>query len=139
MKHATKKSLNRLCYNIIGAAIDVHKVLGPGLLEQVYEICLEFELLKRGYKVERQRVVPINYKGIDLETNLRFDLLVDDSVVVEIKAVEHLHPVFESQILTYMHLLEKPKGILINFFCSNIFKEGQKTFVNEIFRALPEE
>ena len=74
-----------------------------------------------------------------LEANLRYDLLVEDSILLELKAVEVLHPVFEAQLLTYMYLLEKPKGILFNFYCTNIFKEGQKTFVNDIFRALPKD
>ena len=139
MKNVTKKSLNHLCYQIIGAAIEVHKLLGPGLLEQVYETCLEHELLRRNLKVTRQKSVPINYKGLSLEANLRYDLLIEDCVVVELKAVEILHPIFEAQIMTYMRLLGKPKGIILNFNCTNIYKEGQKTFVNEFYRMLPEE
>ncbi len=137
MYHLTQNFLNDLTYQIIGAAIDVHKELGPGLLEQVYESCLVFELQQRHLKVDRQQVVPINYKGMLLEANLRCDLLVEDSIVLELKTVEVIHPVFEAQLMTYMYLLEKPKGILLNFFCTNIFKEGQKTFVNDFFRALP--
>ena len=139
MKHVTKKSLNHLCYQIIGAAIEVHKLLGPGLLEQVYETCLEHELLRRNLTVTRQKSVPIGYKGLSLDAKLRYDLLIEDLVVIELKAVEVLHPLFEAQLMTYMSLLEKPKGIILNFCCTNIYKEGQKTIVNEFYRMLPEE
>lgn len=81
----------------------------------------------------------MNYKGIDIETELRCDLLVDDAVVLELKSVEALAPIHEAQLLTYMKLLKKPKGILINFNCTNLFKEGQRTFVNEYFRTIPDE
>jgi GxxExxY protein len=84
-------------------------------------------------------VVPVNYRGLELDAELRCDILVDDAIVVEIKAVDAIAPVFEAQLLTYMKLLKKPKGILINFNCANLFKEGQKTYVNEFFRELPEE
>lgn len=134
----TKKILKDLTYQIIGSAIEVHKALGPGLLESVYHKCLKQELSLRKLSYKSELIVPVNYKGIELYADLRCDLLVEDLIVVEIKAVESLIPVFESQILTYMNLLEKPKGILINFFCSNLFKDGQKTFVNELFRELPE-
>lgn len=88
---------------------------------------------------ERQRAVPLNYKGVDVEADLRFDVLVEDSLIVELKTVECLAPIHEAILLTYMRMLEKLKGILINFHCVNIFKEGQKTFVNEWFRNLQEE
>lgn len=84
-------------------------------------------------------LVTVSYKGIDLDTELRCDLLVENTIVVELKAVDAIAPIHEAQLLTYMKLLEKPKGILINFNCANLFKEGQKTFVNELFRCLPEE
>ena len=134
----TKSHLNQLTFKIIGAAIEVHKSLGPGLLEQVYAVCMEHELKKRGMRVLKQQVIPVIYKDTLLDANLRYDLLVNDCIVVELKAVEALHPVFEAQVMTYMTLLKVPKGILINFFCTNIFKEGQKTFVNEYFKALPD-
>jgi GxxExxY protein len=135
----TKKYLNELTYQIIGAAIEVHKELGPGLLESVYHRCLKQELFLRKIKFYSEQVVPVNYKGIELDAELRCDLIIQDAIVVELKSVEALSPIFEAQILTYMKLLQKPKGILINFNCINIFKEGQKTFVNELFRELPEE
>ena len=139
MNRLTKKSVNEITYKIIGAAIEVHKNLGPGLLEQAYELCLEHELQVRGLKIERQQSVPVIYKGLILESKLRYDLLVEDCVLVELKAVAMMHAVFEAQLMTYMKLLKKPKGVLLNFFCTNIFKEGQYTFVNEFFRVLPDE
>ena len=135
----TKKELDELTYKIIGAAIEVHKALGPGLLESVYHKCLKQELTLRDLSFVSELLVPVHYKGIDVDTELRCDFLVENKVVVELKAVEAIAPVFEAQVLTYMKLLEKPKGILINFYCTNLFKEGQKTFVNEYFRNLPEE
>lgn len=135
----TKKYLNELTYQIIGAAIEVHKELGPGLLESVYHKCLKRELFLQKIKFYSEQVVPVNYKGIELDAELRCDLIIDDAIVVELKSVEALSPIFEAQILTYMKLLQKPKGILLNFNCVNIFKEGQKTFVNELFRELPGE
>lgn len=138
MKQLTKKYLNELTRIIIGAAITVHKELGPGLLEKVYETCLIHELKLQGLKIQHQQAVPIIYKGIKLDAELRYDILVEDCIVVELKAVTTLLPVFEAQTMTYMTLLRIPKGILINFTCKNIFYEGQKTFVNELFRRLPD-
>jgi GxxExxY protein len=135
----TKKELDELTYRIIGAAIDVHKTLGPGLLESVYHKCLKQEFLLRDLSFVSEFLVPVHYKGIEVDTELRCDFLVEDKIVVELKAVELIAPVFEAQTLTYMRLLEKPKGILINFCCANLFKEGQRTFVNDYFRNLPEE
>jgi len=135
----TQKHLNDLTYKIIGAAIEVHKNLGPGLLEKVYEKCLTKELIDLGFKVDFQKSIPLNYKGIDIEAELRFDLMVNEEIIVEIKSVESFHPLFDAQLLTYMKLFEKPKGILLNFNVVNIFKEGQKTFVNEYYKKLPKE
>jgi GxxExxY protein len=84
-----------------------------------------------------QLITPVNYKGVILGADLRLDVLVEDLIIVELKAIDGILPVHEAQLLTYMKLLQKPKGILINFNCSNIFKEGQKTFVNEYYSALP--
>lgn len=81
----------------------------------------------------------LNYKGLEVETELRYDVSVEDTLVVELKAIEGFLPVHEAILLTYMRMVEKPKGILINFHCVNIFKEGQKTLVNELFRGLPDE
>ncbi len=93
----------------------------------------------KGLKYNSQVYVPINYKGQSLDTELRLDVLVEDIIVVELKAVEALHPLYDAQLLTYMKLLRKPKGLLINFNCTNIFKEGQKTMVNELYADLPKQ
>lgn len=135
----TKKFLDDLTYKIIGTAIEVHKDLGPGLLESVYQKCLKQEFFLRELRYSSELLVPVQYKGVEMDTELRCDFLVEDSIVVELKAVDALAPVHEAQILTYMKLLQKPKGILINFNCANLFKEGQRTFVNELFRKLPDQ
>lgn len=135
----TQKLINDLTYKIIGYAIEVHKELGPGLLESVYESCMAHILIKNGHSVKRQQNVPIIFRGITLETELRFDLMVDDLVIVEIKSVDALAPIFDAKLLTYMRFMEKPKGVLINFNCVNIFKEGQKTLVNNLYALLPKE
>lgn len=134
----TKNYLDELTYQIIGAAIEVHKALGPGLLESVYHKCLRQEFMIRNLNFSSEFLVPVEYKGVRVETDLRCDFLVESAIVVELKAVDVLAPVFEAQLLTYMKLLEKPKGILINFNCANLFKEGQRTYVNEYFRLLPD-
>lgn len=116
----TQKYVNQIAYDIVGCAIEVHKELGPGLLESIYEQCMIEELRTNGFNVSSQVPVPINYKGKQLKQDLRIDLLVDDLIVVELKAVEAMLPVFKAQLLTYLKLAEKPKGLLINFHCENI-------------------
>ena len=133
----TKKIVDDLSYRIIGAAIEVHKELGPGLLEKVYQECFAQELISSGLHVELEHRVPVVYKGLTLNVGLRCDLVVNNLIVVENKAVDHIMPIFTAQLMTYMRLLKLPKGILINFNCTNIFKEGQKTIVNELYRQLP--
>ena len=134
----TKKSITQLSYDIISCAIKVHKELGPGLLESIYEKCLKYELEKNGYKVSQQMRVPVIYDGIEMDMDLRLDLLVNDSIVIEIKAIEFILPVHEAQLITYMKLLKKPQGLLINFFSKSITK-GMEPFVNEFFRLLPDQ
>ena len=134
----TKKLLDGLTYTILGAAIEVHKQLGPGLLESVYEKCFLKELAIRGISAKSQIWVPLEYKGLEISTELRLDVLVKDLICVELKAIEDLMPIHDAVLLSYMKLLHKPKGILINFHCVNIFKEGQKTLVNDIFASLPD-
>ena len=135
----TKKYLNELTYKVIGCAIEVHKHLGPGLLESVYEKCFLRELNIRGMEYKNQIWVPLEYKGLLLDTELRLDVLVEDILCVELKAQEGLLPVHDAILLSYMQMLQKPKGILINFHSVNIFKDGQKTLVNNLFSELPEE
>jgi len=132
----SQKYLNDLTYALIGCAIEVHKELVPGLLESVYHKCYLAELSDRGIKFSSQLSVPVIYKGKQLDTELRLDVLAENIIIVELKAVEALHPLYDAQLLTYMKLLQKPKGLLINFNCTNIFKEGQKTMVNELFALL---
>jgi GxxExxY protein len=134
----TKKYLNDLTYKVIGCAIEVHKHLGPGLLESVYEKCFYKELELREISYKSQFWVPIHYKGINLEAPLRLDTLVEDILCVELKAQEDFLPIHDATLLSYMQLLQKPKGMLINFHCVNIFKEGQRTFVNNLFSSLPD-
>ena len=100
---------------VIGAAIRVHKTLGPGLLESVYETCLAHELVKAGLNVERQVDLPVVYDTVKLECGFRIDLLVENQVVVELKAVEKTQPIHEAQLMTYLRLSGKPVGLLINF------------------------
>ena len=133
----TQKYLNELTHTIIGAAIEVHKEIGPGLLESVYEKCLAHILKEKGLHLVTQQRVPLIFRGLHLDCDLRFDLMVEDSIIVEIKAVDGLLPIHEAQLLTYLKLLAKPKGILINFNCTNIFNEGQKTMVTELYASLP--
>ena len=106
---------NELTYQIRGAVWDVYNALGPGLLESVYEEALCYELEKRGLKVERQVEVPIAYKGNKLKTNLRLDMMVEDQVVIELKSVEALKPIFFKQTKTYLKLMNKHLGLLVNF------------------------
>jgi GxxExxY protein len=108
------------------------------LLESVYEKCLKYELEKNGFRVSQQMFIPVIYDNLEMDIDLRLDLLVNDSIVIELKTVENLLPVHEAQIITYMKLLKKPQGLLINFFTDNITK-SLKPFVNEYFRELPDE
>ncbi len=133
----TKKIVDDLSYCVVGAAIDIHKELGPGLLENIYEKCLVHLLEEQGLSVQTQLKVPVIFRGTELNADLRLDLLVENAIVVELKSVENLLPIHEAQLLTYLKLLEKPKGILIKFNCLNIFKEGQKTLVTKHYRDLP--
>ncbi|HOY29406.1 MAG TPA: GxxExxY protein [Flavobacteriales bacterium] len=109
MKH------NELSSLVIKSAITVHRELGPGLLESVYQVCLLAELKHSGLRVEQQLAVPITYKGQRLANDLRIDMLVEDRLIIEIKAVEELHPVHTAQLLTYLRLTNKKLGLLINF------------------------
>ena len=104
-----------LAYQIHGAVWDVYNVLGPGLLESIYEEALCYELQQRGLKVERQKPVPIIYKGITLSSNFRLDLLVEDQIILELKSTEEIKPVYFKQIKTYLRLLNKQLGFLVNF------------------------
>jgi GxxExxY protein len=110
-----KEELNRITQAIIGAAIEVHKHLGPGLLESAYEACTAFELAERGLLVEQQKPLPLLYKKVRLDCGYRLDLMVDEKVIVEIKAVDKLLPIHEAQLLSYLKLTRCKAGLLINF------------------------
>ncbi len=117
-----KEELNKITEEIIGAAIAVHRELGPGLLESAYEACLVFELIERGLKVERQRELPVTYKGVHIDCGYKLDLLVVDKVIVEIKAVEALIPVHDAQLISYLKLSGCKVGLLINFNVTQLTK-----------------
>jgi GxxExxY protein len=136
MPNITKSYLTDLTYQINGAAIEVHKFLGPGLLESVYHKCLKKELNLRGISFKTELLVPIVFKDLEIETDLRCDLFIENCIVLELKAIEIILPIHHAQLMTYMKLLESPKGILYNFHSVNLYKDGQKTFVNEYFRVL---
>ena|SRR5688572_11102096 len=133
----TQKYIDELTYIIIGCAIAVHKQLGPGLLESVYEKCFIRELELKGFNYMAQQKIPMNYKGIRFDAELRFDVMVENLIIVELKAIDGILPIHEATVLTYIKMLEKPKEIIFNFNCTNIFKEGQKTLVNQYYTALP--
>ena len=120
--------INQITEKIIGCAIQVHRNTGPGLLESVYEECLTFELLNAGLKVERQKPVPIIYKDIKLDCGYRIDILVEDTVIIELKTVDSFNTVHEAQILTYMKFKNKKIGLLINFNVSLLTK-GIKRYI----------
>ncbi len=133
----TKKLVNQIAYKIVGCAIEVHKELGPGLLESLYEECLIFELKNIGLKVtSQQQIIPV-YKGIECSSRLRFDILVEDLILVENKSTSGFSPIDQAQLLSYMNLLEKPKGLLINYNVLNITTEGLIPLVNKYFAKLP--
>jgi len=134
----SKAYLKDLTYQVNGAAIEVHKSLGAGLLESTYHRCMMHELNLRGISFQTEMLVPVSYKGMNIETNLRCDLFVENVLTVELKSVDKLMPIHEAQIMTYMKLLESPKGIIYNFNTVNLYTEGQKTYVNDLYRILPE-
>jgi GxxExxY protein len=125
-----KDRLDAITRRIIGAAIEVHRRLGPGLLESAYEACLAFELRNLGLKVEQQKPLPVLYKEVKLDCGYRMDLVVADAVLVEIKAVERLIPIHDAQLLSYLRLTNLHVGLLINFHV-RLLKNGVKRIVNE--------
>jgi GxxExxY protein len=114
-KMSEKEELNRITHTIIGAAIEVHKHLGPGLLESAYEACTAFELVERGLQVEQQKPLPLIYKSVRLDCGYRLDLLVEGKVIVEIKAIDKQLPIHEAQLLSYLKLTKCKAGLLLNF------------------------
>ncbi len=129
MGDRSRDELNELSGRIIEFAIDVHRELGPGLLEKAYEVCLMHELVRHGVKVFSQVELPITYQGIKLETGYRIDLLVDDSIIVELKTVDRLIPVHEAQLLSYLRMSDVRLGLLINFNVK-LLRDGIRRVVN---------
>ena len=129
-----KDRLDTLTAQIIGAAIAVHRELGPGLLESSYEACLTFELLQRGLSIERQKPLPLTYKNQRLDCGLRIDLLVEEAVVVEVKAIERFERVHVAQLMSYLKFADCRVGLLVNFNVALLARDGLKRVVN----AFPE-
>ena len=124
-----KEKLNQITDKIIGAAIKVHRALGPGLLESAYEACLVFELVEQGLKVERQKALPVVYRDVKLDCGYRMDIVVEQTVVVELKVVDCLIPIHKAQLLSYLRLADCKVGLLINFNVK-VLKEGIIRLVN---------
>jgi GxxExxY protein len=145
-----RKHLNDLSGKVIGACSEIHRELGPGLLESAYEECLAYELSKAGLRFERQRALPVRYKEMQLDCGYRLDFVVGGALIVELKAVTELHPIHEAQLLTYLKLDKKPLGLLINFnvptlkqgvkrvACGDLFKEetGGRAFAVRLVSLL---
>ncbi|CAD0001024.1 GxxExxY protein [Flavobacterium chungangense] len=127
----SRNKLDAITYKIIGLAIEVHKQLGPGLLESAYQECLFYEIANSGLIVEKQKVLPIVYKDIKLDHGYRIDLLIENTIVIELKTVEAFTDVHFAQILTYLKLGNYPLGLLINFD-SKILKNNIKRFINTL-------
>ncbi len=133
----TQQQIREISWNIVKAAIEVHQHLGPGLLESIYEDCLVQEIkMQFGYEVATQQQVPVHYKGVKVRRSLRLDVLVEDTIIVEVKSTDGNHAVHQAQLLTYMSLAEKPKGILINFNTKYVAKSSIH-LVNGFFANLP--
>ena len=125
----SRDELNEISGKIIEYSINVHKELGPGMLEGAYEICLMHELVRNGLSVERQVLLPIQYQGIKLDAGYRIDLLVENSVIIELKAIDRLLPVHEAQLLSYLRMSELRVGLLINFNV-RLLRDGVRRVVN---------
>jgi GxxExxY protein len=125
------QNVNSITQKIIGSAITVHKELGPGLLESSYEACMAYELARLNLKIERQKGLPVIYRGIKLDCGYRIDFLVEDRVILELKAVEKLEPIHEAQVLSYLKLSKCEVGLLINFNVK-LIKNGIRRFINKV-------
>jgi GxxExxY protein len=134
---ATKKYIDELTYEINSAMIEVHRHLGPGLLESVYQKCLKYEFKLRGIGHKSEVFIPIEYKEMPEEIDFRCDFLVGDIIIIELKAVSDISPISKAQLLNYMKLMAAPKGILVNFNVAVLMRDGYKTFVNEHYANLP--
>ena len=131
MTETKSRDINEITRKVIGAAIAVHRALGPGLLESAYEVCLAYELSDRGLKVERQKALPVKYREVFLDCGYRIDLLVEEEVVVELKAVERLEKIHEAQLLSYLKLSGSKVGLIINFNV-RVLKNGVRRMVLDL-------
>ena len=132
-----KEKLNQITEAVIGAAVDIHRTLGPGLLESAYEACLVFELVEHGLKIEQQKPLPVVYRGVKLDCGYRLDILIEESVIVEVKSIDQIAPVHKAQLLSYLKLSGCKVGLLINFNVK-VLKDGIVRMVNN-FPDAPEE
>ncbi len=133
-----KEKLNELTETIIGAAIRVHRELGPGLLESTYEACLSYELVEASLSIERQVALPVRYRGVNLDCGYRIDLLVEKAVIVELKAVNRFEPIHEAQLLSYLKLSDCNVGLLINFNVK-LLRNGIRRMIHGIDLAVDAE
>lgn len=132
----TQAYITDLTYKINGACIEVHKILGPGLLESVYHKCLEEEFQLRNINFKSELKIPIIYKGKEINCHFFCDFLIEDLIVLEIKSVSSITDIHKAQIINYINLMKKPKGILVNFNVKNLYHDGQETFVNKYYETL---
>lgn len=130
MKQMPMEELNKITEAIIGSAIEVHRNLGPGLLESAYRECLRYELLERGYEALQEVPLPLIYKGVKLDCGYRLDLLVNDAVIVEIKSVDSLAPIHEAQLISYLKISGGKLGLLLNFNVKMLKHGGIKRLIN---------
>jgi len=131
-----RRNINELTYKITGACIEVHKILGPGLFEDVYHQCLTKEFQLCGLKYKSELEIPINYKGEIIDCKVKCDFLIEDLIVLELKSVNEIHNIHRAQTMNYMNILKVPKAILINFNVMNLYHEGHETFVSRYFKQL---
>ncbi|MEI7487344.1 MAG: GxxExxY protein [Chryseobacterium sp.] len=135
----TQKLINELAYKVVGACIEVHKLAGPGLYEQVYHQCLEKELSLLGLKYKSELEIPFFYKGEQVNCKLKCDFLIEDLIVLELKSVSEIHQIHKAQTMNYMNLLKVPRSILVNFNVVNLYHDGCDSFASKLFKELPKE
>jgi GxxExxY protein len=135
----TQKFINDLSYKVVGACIEVHKLAGPGLYENVYHQCLEKEFNLIGLKYKSELEIPFLYKGDQINCKLKCDFLIEELIVLELKSVSEIHPIHKAQTINYMNLLQIPRAILVNFNVTNLYHEGYESFASKLFKDLPKE
>jgi len=132
----TQKYINELTYKITGACIEVHKIVGPGLFENVYHECLKREFQLLGLKYQSELEIPLNYKDVIINCKVKCDFLIENLIVLELKSVSEFNNLYRAQTMNYMNLLKVPKSILVNFNVNNLYHEGHETFVSKYFSRL---